>query len=112
MIARTWHGRIRMADTERYHEYIVRTGVTDCRRTEGNTGVYLLQRTDGDETEFLMVTLWKSWEDIKRFAGDDVERAVYYPEDADYLLEMDPEVVHYEVTESTTAFLEAAETEG
>ena len=29
--------------------------------------------------------------------GEDVERAKYYPEDSDFLLEFEPKVVHYEV---------------
>jgi hypothetical protein len=31
------------------------------------------------------------------FAGEDVEKAKYYPEDDGFLLEFEPRVVHYEV---------------
>jgi hypothetical protein len=34
---------------------------------------------------------------IRGFAGEDVERAKYYPEDQDFLLEFEQTVVHYEV---------------
>jgi len=34
---------------------------------------------------------------IRAFAGDDIERARYYPEDRTFLLEMEPRVTHYEV---------------
>jgi hypothetical protein len=34
---------------------------------------------------------------IKGFADDDYERARYYPEDDDFLLEREPFVTHYEV---------------
>jgi hypothetical protein len=34
---------------------------------------------------------------IRTFAGDGVEQAHYYPEDRDYLLELEPTVTHYEV---------------
>jgi hypothetical protein len=43
------------------------------------------------------MSLWDSLEAIRAFAGDDVERARYYPEDASYLLELEPTVAHYEV---------------
>jgi hypothetical protein len=33
----------------------------------------------------------------RAFAGEDLEQAKYYPEDADYLLEYEQRVVHYEV---------------
>lgn len=37
---------------------------------------------------------------IRAFAGDEIERAKYYPEDAKYLLEFEPTVPHFEATES------------
>jgi len=46
---------------------------------------------------FPLLTLWDSLESIKAFAGADVERARYYPEDEAYLLELEPTVTHYEV---------------
>ena len=57
------------------------------------------RRTEDGRTHFLLVTLWESWEAIRAFAGDDPERARYYPEDAEYLLELEPRVTHYEVVE-------------
>ena len=36
-------------------------------------------------------------EKIKAFAGEDVEVAKYYPEDKEFLLEFEPNVIHYEV---------------
>ena len=41
--------------------------------------------------------LWESWEAIRAFAGDDLEKAVYYPEDQKFLLALEPTVTHYEV---------------
>jgi hypothetical protein len=40
---------------------------------------------------------WDSWDAIRAFAGPDPERAVYYPEDRAFLLELDPHVRHFEV---------------
>src|SRR6266853_588302 len=59
----------------------------------------VLRRTVGGETHFLFISFWDSMEAIGTFAGDDVERAHYYPEDRDYLLELEPTVQHYEVSE-------------
>jgi hypothetical protein len=41
--------------------------------------------------------LWDSFDAVRRFAGDDIERAVYYPEDKEYLLSLEPNVEHYDV---------------
>ena len=43
------------------------------------------------------MSLWESMEAIRRFAGADVEKAVYYPKDTEFLLELEPKVVHDEV---------------
>ena len=98
MIARIWKGRTLAADGDRYLEYLHRTGVPDYRATPGNRGVFVLRRDTGGETEFLLLTLWDSLDAIRRFAGDDVTVARYYPEDRDFLLELEPHVTHYDVT--------------
>ena len=97
MIARTWHGRVPAAKADAYHEYLLRTGVADYARTAGNRGVYVLRRREGEVADFLLITHWDSVEAIKGFAGEDYERARYYPEDDDFLLEREPFVTHYEV---------------
>jgi hypothetical protein len=50
-------------------------------------------------TEFITFTLWGSLDAVRAFAGDDIEAAVYYPEDERYLLEGEDWVKHYEVTD-------------
>ena len=99
LIARLWHGAVPAAKGDDYAAYLRRTGVTECRATPGNHGVEVLRRTVGDETHFLFISFWDSMDAIRTFAGDDVERAHYYPEDRDYLLELEPNVTHYEVLE-------------
>jgi heme-degrading monooxygenase HmoA len=97
MIARTWHGVTLLAKAGEYLDYLHRTGIPDYQATEGNQGVYVLRRLDGDQAHFLLISLWDSMAAIQKFAGPDVEKARYYPQDADYLLEMEPDVTHYEV---------------
>lgn len=97
MIARTWHGRVPAAKADAYHAYLLRSGVADYVSTAGNRGVHILRRVDGDVAHFLLLTFWDSLEAIKAFAGEDFERARYYPEDDNFLLEREPFVTHYEV---------------
>lgn len=101
MIARTWHGAVRPVDAERYHAYLLESGVPDLRRTPGNRGVYVLLRREADRAHFLLISLWESLDAIRAFAGDDLERARYYPEDVKFLLELEPTVTHYEVLEGS-----------
>jgi heme-degrading monooxygenase HmoA len=100
MIARTWHGAVPIEKADPYHRYLLETGVPDYQRTPGNRGVYVLRRTEDDTAHFLLLTFWDSLDVIRAFAGDDVERARYYPEDEEYLLELGPTVTHYELLTS------------
>jgi len=97
MIARIWRGRTSDSLADEYFEYIKRTGIKGYRSTEGNRGVYALRRIENGEAEFLLITLWDSFDAIKKFSGSDLEKAVYFPEDKKYLLELEPKVRHFEV---------------
>lgn len=97
MIARTWRGATKAQDAEAYLEYLNRTGLAEYRKTPGNRGVLGLRRIVKDRAEFLLISLWDSKEAIRRFAGDDIEKAVFYPEDERFLVERDDHVSHYEV---------------
>ncbi len=96
-VARLWHGATPAANAEAYAGYLLKTGVKDCRATPGNRGVQVLRRTTGDVAHFLFISFWDSMDSIRRFAGADIEKARYHPEDRDYLLELAPTVSHYEV---------------
>jgi hypothetical protein len=73
------------------------TGVKEYLETEGNRGALVLRRNQGDSTQFLFLSLWDSVDAIRRFAGDDYEVAVFYPQDDEFLVERDLHVNHYEV---------------
>ena len=88
------------AKADAYHEFLLASGVPDYEATPGNCGVYILRRIEGGVAHFLLLTFWESLDAIRAFAGDDVERARYYPEDKDFLLEFEPKVTHYEVLAS------------
>ena len=56
-----------------------------------------MTRIEGEVAHFLYLTLWVDEDALRAFAGKEMEQARYYPEDADYLLEMEPTVAHYDV---------------
>ncbi len=97
MIMRIWHGATPAARADDYLEYLRATGLKEYRATPGNRGVQIVRRISEGRADFLTISLWESLDAIRGFAGDDIERAVYYPEDEAYLLEREPTVTHYEV---------------
>jgi heme-degrading monooxygenase HmoA len=97
MIARGWHGRVPTSKADAYYRYLLRTGLADYRATPGNRGVYVFRRTEGAITHFVLTTFWESFDAIRAFAGADYERARYYPEDDEYLLEREAHATHYDV---------------
>lgn len=100
MIARIWAGATRAEDAEAYAAYIRETGIAAYAATPGNRGAHLLYRVVGDRAEVLTISFWESLDAIRGFAGDDIERAVFYPQDDRYLIERDLTATHYEVAAS------------
>jgi hypothetical protein len=52
------------------------------------------------------MSLWESRAAIEAFAGQDIDKAVFYPDDEQFLIERDLTVRHYEVagTEQAAQF--------
>jgi heme-degrading monooxygenase HmoA len=97
MIARLWHGRTRAGDADAYLEFLKVRAIPDYQAVPGNRGVYLLHRIEGDVAHFYTLTHWDDFEAIRAFAGAEIERAKYYPEDAGFLLEFEPTVQHFDL---------------
>lgn len=97
MIARVWRGATRAEDADAYLEYLDRTGHAEYRRVAGHRRTITLRRLHEGRAEFVVMSFWDSRDAIRAFAGADVERAVFYPEDDRYLVERDERVAHFDV---------------
>jgi len=97
MIARIWHGRTKAAKADEYLAFLQQRALPDYRGTPGNLAAYILRRVEGDITHFMTLTHWSSLQAIEAFAGSDISRAKYYPEDSAFLLEFEPTVQHHEL---------------
>jgi heme-degrading monooxygenase HmoA len=96
MIARIWHGWTPASKADEYVEYVKKTGVRAQTSLPGNRGDFVLRRPEGDRVHFIVMSLWESMEAVRAFSPDP-EKAVFYPEDRDYLFELTPGIEHYEV---------------
>jgi heme-degrading monooxygenase HmoA len=96
-IARIWHGRTKTAKADEYYIYLNEAGIQKIKAIPGNLGVQVLRKSQGDITEFTVISYWDSKDAIRKFAGDDIEKTHNLPRDPEYLLELEPHVQHYEV---------------
>ncbi|WP_025209404.1 hypothetical protein [Hippea sp. KM1] len=97
MIARIWHGRTRVDDFERYSDFLIERAIPDYKNTEGFIKLVFLRKKTEKEAHFTLITFWKDIDAIKKFAGEDYEKAKYYEEDRKFLLEFEENVEHYDV---------------
>lgn len=110
MIARIWRGITLKDKADDYLAYLQETGLRDYAKTPGNHGVTVLRRNQGEHCEIMLISLWDSMQAVRAFAGENPDQSVYYPEDDQFLLEMEPLVRHYEVADrlSPNDFADAA----
>jgi heme-degrading monooxygenase HmoA len=99
VIARIWRGWTRREDTDEYAAYVRATGIDAYTSTPGNHGAWILRRDEGERTEFVTLSFWESRDAIRAFAGDDIEKAVFYPDDDRFLVDRDWRVAHYEINQ-------------
>lgn len=97
MIARVWRGATLAEDGPAYAAYLEESGMRSARGLPGSRGTLVLRRQRAGQAEFETILLFDSLEDVRGFAGDDLDAAVFFPEDDRYLVERDLECRHYEV---------------
>ena len=97
MIARIWKGQTKIGHLEEYTEFMKFRAIPDYKKTDGFIKLTFLKRTDSKFAYFKLITFWENLEVIENFAGKDLEKAKYYPEDKNYLIDYPDKVTHYEV---------------
>ena len=97
MICRLWHGRTQRSKADSYAKFLEQRAIPDYRSVSGNLSVAIMRRDEENVTHFVTVTYWESETCIRAFAGEELLKAKYYPEDNDYLLEFEPQVQHYTI---------------
>ena len=98
-ITRIWHGITKAESSDQYLKFLESSGVPDYVKIEGNLSVKVLRRMEGNVCHFWTVTEWDNLDSIRKFAGEELEKAKYYPEDSEFLLEFEPHVIHCETFE-------------
>ena len=102
MIARVWRGITARDLADEYLAHIQEKAVPRLKGARGLLHTYVLQREQGDKCEFQIVTVWDKIEAMHAWAGGDPEKAVYLDEDDRFLLDMEPLVRLYRISEVFT----------
>jgi|GEM_PF-137637 len=97
LIARTWHGVVANEKAEEYYQFLQTTGVPGYKAVEGNRGVFVFQRPEGENTHFFLLTLWDNLEALQRYTGSDINRSKFYDTCMRLLTEPEETPVHYEL---------------
>ena len=99
-VLREWRAEIRRPLKQEYVDYVTATGIATYRQTPGNLGaVIAVGDLDNERTEIVTLSWWKDKWSIEAFAGKDIGRARYFPEDDRFLLTRPETVQHYDCTD-------------
>jgi len=91
MIGRIWYGWTRSENADMYEQLLkeeIFPGIAD-KKVPGYREIQLFRRPLGnDEVEFVTIMSFDSWEAVKRFSGEDYERAYVPPKAKEVLAEV------------------------
>jgi heme-degrading monooxygenase HmoA len=101
MIGRIWHGWTKLENADVY-ENLLKMEIFPSiasKKVQGYRGIQLFRRPSDDEIEFITIMWFESWEAVKKFAGEDYERAYVPPKARKVLSRFDERSQLYEIRE-------------
>jgi heme-degrading monooxygenase HmoA len=97
VIARLWRGRADPESAPDYARHVAETVFPSLQHMSGYRGAQLLRRAVDDQVEFVAVTFWDSLDDIRQFAGADIDVAKVEPRAEELLSDYDPFARHFDI---------------
>jgi hypothetical protein len=97
MIERHWKGLCRREKATAYRDHLVDDTFKQLELLEGFLSARILTRETVEGIEFLVITIWRSLEDITRFSGNDIKKAVVPVFVQELMIGYDQIALHYEV---------------
>jgi heme-degrading monooxygenase HmoA len=99
MIARHWRGLAKREFADAYVEHLHSETFPQLVQLPGFHDASILRREAAQGVEFLVVTVWKSLDAIRSFAGTDAENAVVPAKVQQMMIEYDRRARHYEIVD-------------
>ncbi len=97
MIARIWRGWAPNETADDYQRHYASEVAEHLTGVDGFRGARLLRQDDGDEVRFTSITFFENLDAVRRFAGDEFDRAVVEEDARRALSHWDERVAHQEV---------------
>ena len=88
---------VKRDEADRYVAYLKDDTFPHLASLAGFVRATILRRDVAGGTEFQIVTVWDSLQEIEAFAGVDIDRAVVPPVVKAMMVDFDRRVVHYEI---------------
>lgn len=99
MISRQWRGIAKQSDADRYISHLRSETFPQLGNILGFVNASILRRDVAEGVEFRIVTTWESIDAIRKFAGENAERAVVPEKVRAMMVAYDRTVAHYEVVD-------------
>lgn len=103
MISRHWFALCKREKANEYIDHLLSETFQTLKTIKGFRKASILTKDEKEGMLFLIITEWNSIEDIKVFAGDDVEQAVVPQSVQQIMIRCDSRVRHYEIKEEVTS---------
>src|SRR5688500_8481017 len=97
MIQRHWKGIAKFEEADNYVNHLLEETFPKLKTMEGFISASILKRAVVNGSEFLIITVWESYESIKQFAGAQTDSAVVPDSVKEMMVEFDSHVSHYSV---------------
>lgn len=97
MIERHWKGIAKSEAADAYIKHLLEDTFPKLKTLQGFVNARILKRDVDTGTEFLILTVWESYESIKQFAGSQVDVAVVPALVQEMMAAFDRHVSHYDV---------------
>ena len=103
MLIREWKCTCPTETVIEFISYLNKTGVKDTQSIDGCCGYKIMRRELSTKIEITFITFWETFEQMKVYAGDNLYKAVLYPEDYLYRITSETEVKIYEIVAEGSA---------
>jgi ATP-dependent Clp protease ATP-binding subunit ClpA len=97
MVVRTWKGVVKPGAADEYVRHLKTETFPALRHLPGHRSASIMRRDVEDGIEFVVTTVWESYEAIRGFAGDDIGAAVVPAAARAMLVRFDDRAVHYQI---------------